>query len=94
MSLHPHLLLVVGNCLLELLLQEARERVLQVGAHFPSVLAVPVAHGEEVAVLQSREMRNCYPVILVSFIGVGGGEASLGGKGELCHAVRVHLGRV
>ena len=51
-------------------------------ADLSAILAVTIAHREEMTVLQAHDMRGCDVSILVCFVRVVSSNSSLGGKRE------------
>ena len=86
-----HLLLILLQDKPEFSLEKHRQLILQIGWHFSTPLAMAIANWEEVTVLDAAKVRNRDPIVLILFVRIWWSEASLGGKGELCHTVSWHL---
>ena len=59
-----------------------------------TVLTMAISYREEVAVLETAEMWNSYPSILILFLRVAWRQASLRGESEFGHTIGVHLLRI
>lgn len=60
-----------------------RQPVLEQPTDFSAILAVAIAHREEVAVLQTHDVGRCYVGILVRLVGVVSGNTSFSSKRKL-----------
>ena len=86
-----HLLLILLKHKPEFSLEKHRQLVLEISWYFSSPLAMTIANWEKVTVLNPAKVRNRDPIVLILFVRIWRCEASLGGKGELCHTVSWHL---
>ena len=75
-------------------LDELRQALLHIARDLAPELAVAISDREEVAVLETAEVRHGNPGVLVLLVRVRGRLARLCSERELRHAVGVHLARV
>ena len=61
--------------------------MLEEGAYFAAVRTMPIAHREEMAMLQAHYMRIRHVCVLVDLVGVVGRDATFGGERKLCDDV-------
>ena len=78
---------VVRQVLLHLVFHVEWQSVLEQTTHLPTVLAVAVTNREEVAMLETHDVRRCDVSILVRLVGIVGSYATLCCKRELRHHV-------
>jgi len=52
---------------------------------------VTVANRKEMAILESTEMRNCDPNVLINFFGIAWRQSSFCGESKFGHGIGKHL---